>query len=310
MHQSTFHPTLYTPATTPLDKLLALANGERSGHGVWRLVICTEDSVAPDDVDFALINIAKMLSQIDAETPVCNFVRVRNHDVLTHVLDLDGIDKIDGFVVPKATPEGFVKYAQPLVGSGFKLMPIIETCETRDYRFREELRAAFCEPSYRPLIDCVRIGGNDLMGHLGIRRPTNNDHTIYTTPVGGTIFDVVNEFRGLAGFEVTAPVFECFAPRYDDLFRDEVKRHVLNELFGQTVIHPRHLRMLRDLYKVNVNDLQSARNIVESTKAVEGCQGRMDELTTHLVWAQRIIERFELFGDDEHSGTESGLLSL
>jgi citrate lyase beta subunit len=152
------------------------------------------------------------------------------------------------------------------------------------------------------MIDCVRIGANDLMGHLGIRRD-DDLFTVYDTPVGITIHEIINEFRGLTGFTVTAPVFECFAPEYDLLLHTEVRRHIMNGLLGQTVIHPRHIRIIRDLYKVSVRDLMSAQSIVHDPTPVNGFNGKMDERATHLRWAQLILERHRLFGDSSTSRT-------
>ena len=289
------------------DKLTALVNNDHPGLGIWRIVICTEDSIKEDEVDVALENIAKMLSGMAEGSRICTFIRVRNQRILGRLLELDLVDRLDGFVVPKADPADFTDYADQLHGTNFKLLPIMESDGIRDRHFRDALRAIFDDAAYRNFIDCVRIGGNDLMGQLGIRRPVHT-HTIYDTPVGATIHELINEFQGLSGFPVTAPVFECFAPKYDDLFRKEVQQHIANGLFGQTVISPRHLRPLRDMYKVPLADIDSARSVLEHERAVIGKHGRMDEYTTHHQWAKKIIARHHLFGDDETSQTLRDLI--
>jgi citrate lyase beta subunit len=77
----------------------------------------------------------------------------------------------------------------------------------------------------------------------------------------------------------------------------------MNGLLGQTVIHPRHLRIIRDLYKVSARDLMSAQSIVHDPTPVNGFNGKMDERATHLRWAQLILERHRLFGDSSTSRT-------
>ncbi len=168
-----------------------------------------------------------------------------------------------------------------------------------DDHYRRRLREVLTDRCYKDRIDCVRLGGNDLMGNLGLRRATE-DFTIYDV-IGGLIEDIVKEFHGLADFNITAPVFEIFETASDDLLRKEVRMNRLLGLYGQTVIHTRHLRIIRDMYKVTLKDMQSAEDIhanhrAKDGKAVTGLHGRMDEPTTHRLWAQRIMLRYRLFG--------------
>jgi citrate lyase beta subunit len=300
MYQSWTHPTLYMPGTD-LDKLVERVNSP-GDFGAHRIVMCTEDAVKEDDVPWALANIGTALNHMCADSPVCVYVRARNPEVLGRLLELPHIGKITGFVIPKAGPRKFCKYADQVAGSRFLLMPIMESRKIRDSHYRRDLRDVYRDKRYRSQIDCLRIGGNDLMGHLGLRRPTR-DYTIYDTSVGGLIFDLVNEFAGLGKFKVSAPVFECFGPVYDQLLAKEVLQHVVNGLFGQTIIHSRHLRLVRDLYKVSARNLSSAQETINTEHAVVGNQGRMDEVATHSLWARRTIKRWELFGDDESSRT-------
>jgi citrate lyase beta subunit len=299
MSYSVLHPTLYTPATTVIDKQLGLVNA--GVPGVWRVVLCTEDSIHEEDIPDALQALRIVLAGM-ASSNVTVFVRVRNPEVMAQVLDLPYVEKLSGFVIPKADPHSFPSYADQVVGTNFRLMPILESPLMMDRHFRETLRMVLVSPRYHGMIDCVRIGANDLMGHLGIRRD-DDMFTVYDTPVGITIHEIINEFRGLAGFTVTAPVFECFAPEYDLLLHTEVRHHIMNGLFGQTVIHPRHIRIIRDLYKVSERDLESARRIVHDPTAVSGLNGKMDERATHLKWAELVLERYRLFGDSKTSQT-------
>lgn len=305
LHTPVLHPTLYTPATTSADKQINLVNGRVSG--VWRVVLCTEDSIRQDDVPVALSTLRTVLEAMDPTSGVETFVRVRNSQVMARVLDLPYADKLRGFVIPKADPGSFPDYANQLAGSGYRIMPILESPFMFDRGFRETLRMVLSDPQYHPMIDAVRIGANDLMGHLGIRRD-DISFTVYDTPVGLIIGEIINEFRGLAGFAVTAPVFECFAPRYDMLLQQEVKRNVMNGLFGQTVINPRHIRLIRDMYKVSEEDLKSAQGIVGDDTAVRGVNGKMDERATHLKWARLILDRYELFGSSAVSQTLADVL--
>jgi citrate lyase beta subunit len=296
MYQSVLHPTLYSPATTEPHKILALANRIRENTGVWRMVLCTEDAIREDELPSALHNVRALLADMSSETPVAIFVRVRNPEVMAAVLDMPGAEKLTGFVVPKAAPESYSHYADQIVEhSSFRLMPILEAPQMIDRHFRESLRGVLTDQRYRSQIDCLRIGANDLMGRLGIRRD-DKEFTVYDTPVGATIHDIINEFRGVAGFTITAPVFELYGDQYGELFRKEARQHVMNGLFGQTVINLVHLLPLRDMYSVKPDDLASAQSILESSSAVKGLNGRMDEHATHWKWAEMILERHRLFG--------------
>lgn len=305
---SVLHPTLYTPATTAPAKSIDLVNGMSKIDGIWRIVLCTEDSIREDQVPDAIENLRVVLAGMDPNGGRAVYVRVRNPEVMAKVLALPHVEKLRGFVIPKADPASFPLYAGQIAGSDFYLMPILESHLMFDRHFRETLRSILMTEGYIEKIECLRIGANDLMGHLGIRRDTAQ-FTVYDTPVGNLIYEIINEFRGQAGnFAVTAPVFELFQPAHDALLLKEVAQHMMNGLLGQTVIHPRHVRIIRDAYKVSANELTSAQGILSDTAAVTGLFGRMDERATHLKWAERIVERHDLFGDSAVSQTGVSVL--
>jgi citrate lyase beta subunit len=294
------HPTLYTPATTPPLKLFKLASGVTLPD-LRRLVVCTEDSVAEEDLLLALSNVEALLKRFQPKECAV-YIRARNATIMEALLGLPGIEKVTGFVIPKANPSTFPGFADLVTQSNstrstsFTLMPIMESIFLPDQAFRNELRAMFDSDPYKSLIECLRIGANDLMGYHGIRRDPH-EFTVYNTPVGLTISTILNEFRVLSGFTVTAPVFECFSPDYDKAFQLEARESITAyQLFGQTLIHPRHLQIILDMYKVSDADNISARSILASSRAVNGLDGRMDERATHYLWAQHIVERADLFG--------------
>ena len=180
MGNSIFHPTLYTPATTNPDKLLTLFNGQ-SGKAVWRLVLCTEDAISEHEVPQALETLREVLIRGRSNSRVATFVRVRNLEVQKRVLELPKVDKLHGFVIPKSDPESFDGFVDQLAGTDFKLMPILESKNMFDRSYRTSLLHVLMK--HRDRIECLRIGANDLMGYLGIRRSVK-DFTVYDTPVG------------------------------------------------------------------------------------------------------------------------------
>lgn len=298
MTHSVLHPTLYAPAIMETSKLIALANHDDGMNGVWRIVLCTEDSIREEDVPEAILNIQSVLAAKRRNSGVAVFVRVRNPEVMAQILDLPDADKLHGFVVPKTDPQSFPLYAEQVAGTDFRLMPILESHLMFMRSFRASLSPVLS--SYRDQIECLRIGANDLMGHLGIRRD-DLMFTVYDTPVGMLIHEIISEFRGVDGFTITAPVFECFDKKFDGLLLKEVRQHMMNGLYGQTVIHTRHMPLIRAAYRVSPEDLESARGIVGTSTAVLGLNGKMDERATHLKWAERIVERYDMFGSTETS---------
>jgi citrate lyase beta subunit len=289
------HPVLYTPATTALAKLVHVTSGR--APLVRRVAICTEDSVAEPDLPVAIQRLALLLPQIDPNGPVKVFVRPRNHAVLSELLGLDGIKNVTGFVLPKVGPKGFPRYAEAILrcNPDFRIMPILESGKLTDPYFRSELLNVLTQGSFRDSIDCVRLGGNDLMLHQGLRRD-DAEFTIYEI-IGHLLDSIINEFRGNGGFAVTAPVFGFFGEQFDELFTREVRMSMAKGLFGQTVIHPRHLSLLAEAYKVAAADAVSAQALLApDAPAVVGRGGKMDERATDLGWAQAITQRAQLFG--------------
>ena len=205
--------SLYVPATYEPPTLVAIGNGEK--YPLLRsLIYCTEDSVRADELSAALNNLRKALPDLNDMQRPMRFIRVRSPHVLGRCLATRGIEKIDGFVLPKLTADNLLQYVNQLGdGSPFSLMPTLETKEVFDYREMNKLRRMLQKNSrLRERILCLRIGGNDLLNCLGVRRDPRR--TIYQTPVGDVIARLAGEFIP-HGFGLTAPVFESMVnPRF------------------------------------------------------------------------------------------------
>jgi|GEM_PF-6660523 len=274
-------------------KLLSKMQGE--DELVHRFVIDTEDAVTESRLADGLANLDSVLDQYKPTEQTDVFVRLRNPEVTEQVLAMGGVEKLRGFVTPKADPDTFADRAARIAerDPNFRLMPLLESPGMTDYGYRHALLDVFSE--HRAQIDCLRIGINDIMSNLGMRRPETM--TVYETAAGKLISDLVIEFRGNGHFPLTAPLFENFGPQYLDTFRKEVSQHVINQLFGQVVLHPRQLRPLWSLYKVDEEDLNHARYVTgDNPEAAIGNGGRLVSLNTHAKWAGTIIARAELFG--------------
>ena len=281
--------SLYVPANHKY--LLDVANGDMLGH-VRSLIFCTEDAVADRDLSYALFNLSVVLANMRADLPAERFVRVRNPDVMARVLAMPGSDKLTGFVIPKATTANFDAYFRQVRDTQHMLMPTLETAEVfndADMRaFREMLEA----PGVRNRVQALRIGGNDLLALLGLRRPRNM--TIYRTPLGPVIGRLVTIFRPY-GFMLTAPVFEHLD--LPELLDQEVAEDLAHGMVGKTAIHPNQIALIEQHYRVKQTDLAVAKAILaKDSPAVFKMNDSMCEVATHRAWAERMIEQSQIFG--------------
>lgn len=289
--------SLYVPATH--GELAQIARREKL-PALRSIIFCTEDAVRPDDLDLALLNLDRAIATIDRdEGPVLiserplRFVRVRNPEVVRRVLSMDGADRIDGLVLPKVTATNLEGYFAAIGSdSTHRIMITLETREVFNPLAMRALAELLLEDRFRSRILSLRIGGNDLLNLLALRRPRNG--TIYDTPVGRAISDLVATFRPY-GFNLTAPVYDGF----DDarMLVEEVDRDLASGTFGKTAIHPRQVPLIESRYRVPREDVEAAERVLDGeAPAAFKLHGQMWEPTTHSAWARLTLERAALYG--------------
>lgn len=279
--------TLYVPATRPA--LIDAASG--AIPAARSIVLCLEDAVAASDIHLAEQNLASMLPALgpDREGPLV-YVRPRDLAMLTRILGFDGIDRIQGFVLPKVTTDSLPRWLALLTATAHEIMPTIEGPEAFDRAELSRLRRQLA--GWEPRTRAVRIGGNDILGALGLRR--SRHRTAYDTPLGEAINAIAGTFIP-AGMAVAAPVFEHFADL--ELLAEEVERDLEHGLFTKTAIHPDQITAIHDLYRACVHDVTEARAILqEAAPAVFGSRGSMCEPSTHTAWARNILARADAHG--------------
>jgi citrate lyase beta subunit len=281
--------TLYIPATK--KNLVNIANGEKYPQ-LRSMVFCTEDAIHHDDLDQALVRIRALLPQLTSSSKRLHFIRVRNPEILKKLLDLPCIERITGFVFPKLDVENVDAYFSLVTGLGFKNMPTLETKsvfeQAKMVHLRDDLRAK----NYQKDILALRIGGNDLLQHLGLRRV--QEITLYETSLGQVIYQLINTFKPY-GFELTAPVFEQLNNHY--LLQKETLHDISCGLIGKTAIHPQQITEIEDCYRIKHEDLLMAQAILEkNAKAVFKMNDSMCEIATHKAWANRIMKRHQIYG--------------
>lgn len=285
--------TLYMPATR--GDILDVVSGARIPE-LRSLVVCLEDAVAAIDVESALANLQALLMNIDArggraESGPLLFVRPRDAAMAAVLNDWPLMKHVDGFVVPKLTLQSLSSWENAVSRPDLYLMPTLETADVYDPGAMVELGSALKANLNRRII-ALRIGGNDLMGCLGLRR--NPATTIYSTPIGYVI-PMLAGIMGAQGFALTAPVFEQLATPH--LLNEELELDIAHGLVGKTAIHPSQIRLIQEALRVSLDDFNCARLIVnDAAPAVFKHNGAMCEPATHYKWAVNILERAKWHG--------------
>jgi citrate lyase beta subunit len=281
--------SLYVPATR--QDLDALGNGSKY-PGLRSLIFCTEDGIRPHEVELALRRLGEALPRL-RPGPMLRFIRVRDPRVMERVLALPGIAGVDGLVLPKATRRSMRDYLS-LLGprDPFLLMPTLETAEVFDAREMAAFRDLVSDDAVRPRILALRIGGNDLLHLLGVRRSPRR--MIYDTALGPVLSMLATTFLPHE-FGLTAPVFEGLA--HPDVLQAEVVRDVEHGLLGKTAVHPDQVAHIEAQYAVERHELEMAQAMLApGAPAVFRMHGVMCEEATHRRWAQTIRARAEIFG--------------
>jgi citrate lyase beta subunit len=290
--------SLYLPATRP--DLLEVVRGEKLAE-VRSVIFCTEDSVSLKDLGFAINNLRAPVRALTCASQQMRFIRVRNPDVMRTVLALPGIEKLDGFVLPKVTRSALSEYLKLLQGTGHLIMPTLETKEVFDEREMIALRRAMDKDGIRERVLSLRIGGNDLLSIIGMRRPRGR--TLYQTSLGQVIARLVTTFKP-GGFNLSAPVFEYLNDV--ETLRREVEEDLAHGLIGKTAIHPEQVPLIHACYRVHASDLEMASHILSgNAPAVFRMHDSMCEPATHRNWAQNLCKSASCFGLHQSPETNS-----
>lgn len=286
--------TLYMPATRA--DLLTVVRGEKI-PSLRSLVICLEDAVSDSDIAFALDNLQCLLLELSSGQPRYKdaplvFVRPRNLAMATQLVDWPLMSLVDGFVLPKFTLHDLPIWQHLIASTQLWVMPTLETKEVFDAGAMTELAAALLKEDLGSRVLALRIGGNDLLSCLGLRR--SQKQTIYQSPLGYVI-GMLSGVMSASGFALTAPVFE----RLDnpELLQTELECDIEHGLVGKTAIHPSQIAIIHQAFQVNADDYKAARMILnQSAPAVFQHNGAMCEPATHVRWAKRILERAHWYG--------------
>lgn len=291
--------SLYMPAIR-MDILEIIV--DQKFIGLKSLIICLEDAVGDSDLEFAIQNLQTTLSNLqnhlndhpykERDLPKI-FIRPRNLEMAEWIAQNVCLKHITGFVLPKFDRETLDQWWAILAPTSLMAMPTLENDSVYDAREMHNLAEALREHPFSSRIVVLRIGGNDLMNGLRLRRDKNV--TLYESPLGYVIKMLVAVFVS-KGFYLTAPVCEHFDDT--DLLKKELGLDLLHGLVGKTVIHPKQIAIVNDCYKVSLELYKEAKRILASTAAVFKSNGSMCEPVTHYKWAIEVIERAKIYGLD------------
>jgi citrate lyase beta subunit len=287
--------TLYVPATRA-DLAEALLQGRHPD--LRSAIICLEDSVRPDQTSAAMQSLGRFLSRLAQTSPTAArpalFVRPRSAAMLRLIIQLPGAERLDGFVVPKATADALPAYVEAAPDRRQWLMPTVETRAAFDPAELQRLRR--CLTLVQDRVLAVRIGGNDLLQLLNARRSTRR--TAYDGPLGSVITSLVCAFAPF-GFALSAPVLESYG--VPALLQEEVERDLEHGLVTKTVIHPAQIAVVHAAYAVGADELAAAHATLSGqARAVFARGGVMSEPATHARWALTVLERARHFGVVDH----------
>jgi citrate lyase beta subunit len=278
--------TLFVPASHKhLERIL---KGEKF-PALRSVVVDFEDGLSPREHEAALQRAGKWIEALQPSS-LLRFIRPRDTDQLTTLLQMPGIEKVDGFVLPKFGLENAEAYLSLLCKEAFAFMPSIEGKELFDEGSLAALRTMLSDLQQR--IPAVRFGAEDMFRQLGLRRECEQSLYEMAAPskVIGTLLGVFRPY----GFEIAAPVFRCY--RDHAAFMADAARDLREGLVSKTIIHPDQIALIESVYRVDPQEYEEAVRLADSQEAVFTQAGSMAETLTQSPWAHRLLRRHALYG--------------
>ncbi|MFJ6807647.1 HpcH/HpaI aldolase/citrate lyase family protein [Streptomyces anulatus] len=222
--------------------------------------------------------------------------------------------------------------AETACGRRLFAMPVLESPELLHLETRGEILQGIARSvdKHRDRVLALRLGVTDFCSAYGLRRAP--DMTAYDVHiVASVIADVVNVLGRAdgTGFTITGPVWEYFR-RQERMFKPQLRRspflegraeelrtalieHDLdgllreieldraNGLLGKTCIHPSHVAPVHALSVVSHEEFTDAQDILSPGRGGGGVlrsayTNKMNEVKPHRAWAERTLQRAEVFG--------------
>ncbi|MFF8843976.1 HpcH/HpaI aldolase/citrate lyase family protein [Streptomyces sp. NPDC015127] len=222
--------------------------------------------------------------------------------------------------------------AEGACGRRLFAMPVLESPELLYLESRTDTLVGISRTvdKYRDRVLALRLGVTDFCSAYGLRR--SPDMTAYDVRiVTSVIADVVNVLGRSdgTGFTITGPVWEYF-PAQERMFKPQLRRSPFlegraeelrtaliehdmdgllreieldraNGLLGKTCIHPSHVLPVHALSVVSHEEYSDACDILRPERGGGGVlrsayTNKMNEVKPHRAWAERTLQRAEVFG--------------
>ena len=278
--------TLFVPAT---HKSLESIVGGIKYPNLRSVLIDTEDGIDVKSLEISLKRMKKLLNSYEKKQ-LFVFIRPKNIELLKEILEFEGVDKIDGFILPKFSLSNAQEYLSLFKDHEFSLMPSIEGEELFNFSKLNELRDIILTNADR--ITLVRFGLEDMLRGLGMKRSCKDSVFDLSAP-SVAVGNFINTFKSV-GFAVSGGVYPCFKDK--EGFIKDVKRDLKEGLFSKTIIHPDHIELSNNLYKVTQEEYEEAHKICTSKEAVFGLNGKMAESITMQPYSKVILQRAKVYG--------------
>ncbi len=278
--------TLFAPATH--KNIEPILKREKYPH-LRSLLIDLEDGLGKNSYDEGLARVQTLLLK-HKPNDLLVFIRPTGPDSLKELLKIDQIEKADGFILPKFSLQNSARYKEILHDKPFYIMPSIEGEELFDEVLLQRLKKEITEFKERLLL--VRVGCEDMMRQLVMMRECDKSLFDYSAPAF-VLGRVIAAFKS-AGLFVSGCVYPCF--KDEEQFLKDIERDLQEGLFSKTIIHPSHIALANEAYKVTKEELAKAKEILAANNAVLNQNGTMGERNTRLPYAKFILKRAEIYG--------------
>ncbi len=288
----TLGATLYVPILNP--GIVEIIAG-RKYPGLKSVVLCLEDALRVADDALGLRRLTQILAGFGAAGQGGGrprlFLRPRNLAMAEIICALPGIARIDGLVAPKIALAQVAPWWALARATDLRLMPTLESAWVFDPGALAEFAAAVEEQPEGPLL-AIRVGGNDLLATLRLRRMRGE--TIYDGPLAWGLSQIMCQL-GARGLPLTAPVFDVL----DDpvTLAREATRDAGFGFVGKTAVHPDQIDAIHRGFAVTRDEVSLAREVLrKDAAAVSRASGVMLEPATHHGWATRVLSRAAVYG--------------
>jgi citrate lyase beta subunit len=279
--------SLYIPGTKPKFSTFL----EKNKH-IRSVIIDTEDSIHAIDIPFAEKNIEDELNRLSLlkyKKPFI-FLRVKDATHLKRVKSMSIGQLVDGFVLPKYNYLTAPKYNKYISQEDI-VMPILEN-ELFEQHKLDQCFEHMAE--IKDMVLCARVGITDIFNLFSLRRP--KDTTIYQHPLGASVITDLLIKTNLLKLKMSGPVFESYSAKSKAILIDEVRTEVSMGIYTKSTIHPDQIVHIEEQYRVSKQDFDAAQLLISKSSSVFGHKLVMQEIATHMKWAETIIKRADVYG--------------